>query len=57
MTKKDKIKDFEDRIRALSRLRAFAEQAEKLAIDVAFDETIARAAILADELGKKLKEK
>ena len=56
MTKKDKVKDFEGRIRILAQLRQFAEQAEKHSLDAAFDEVIAKAAILADELGKKLKE-
>ena len=57
MTKKDKVKDFNDRIRALAQLKQFAEQAEKLSLDVAFDEAIEKAGNLADELGKKLKEK
>ena len=57
MTKKDKVKDFEGRIRVLAQLRQFAEQAERLSLDAAFDEIIEKAGNLADELGKKLKAK
>lgn len=57
MTKKDKVKDFNDRIKVLAQLRQFAEHAERLSLDTAFDEIIEKAGDLADELGKKLKEK
>lgn len=57
MTKKDRIKDFKDRVSVLAQLRQFAEHAERLSLDAAFDEIIEKAGNLADELGKKLKEK
>lgn len=56
MTKKDKVKDFKDRVAILAQLRQFAEQAEKHSLDAAFDEIIEKAGDLADELSKKLKE-
>lgn len=56
MTKKDKIKDLGDRIKALAQLRQLAEQAERLGLNGAVDEALAKAAGLVDELSKRLKE-
>ena len=57
MTKKDKIKDLNDRIKALAQLRQLAEQAERLGLNHSVDEILAKASILTEELDKKLKEK
>ena len=56
MTKKEKIKDLDDRIKALGQLRQLAEQAERLGLNGSVDEILAKASALADELDKKLKE-
>ena len=56
MTKKDKIKDLGDRIKALAQLRDLAIHAERLGLDACVDEMLAKASDLAEGLDKKLKE-